>query len=178
LHTLQCRLLHAIAAWSKVIVSLNTCRSVFAALRGRVTLQSETVAELEAELAKREEKVFRDFSRRVGVSNIREFENERLKLAEQYAAEKAAIVSQLHNLQQQIAYEEQRDLNAAITAAQTKIAEIDAQEKAKQKEMEKAEAEAEKEQAKTADALKEAEKINKQMEGKQADLKHIKKQGS
>ena len=72
--------------------------------------KSVAVSELEAELAKREEKLFRDFSRRVGVANIREFENERLKLAEQYHAEQAAKVTEANNLKNQLEYEKGRDM--------------------------------------------------------------------
>ena len=141
-----------------------------------VVVQAEAVSRLESDLSKREEKIFKDFSRRVGVANIREFESERLKLAEQYDAEKVALVNEQNNLQDQLDYERNRDLTAPINAAKAKIAEIEAQEKAKKKEMEAAEAESEKEQAKTADLLKDSVRLGKEMEAKQAQLKQTKKQ--
>ncbi len=71
------------------------------------------MSSLESELSKREEKLFRDFSRRVGVANIREFESERLKLAEQYHAEQAAKVSEANNLKNQLEYEQGRDMQVS-----------------------------------------------------------------
>jgi structural maintenance of chromosome 1 len=152
-------------------------KPIVAELERTLQEKADTVAQLEADLAKREEKIFRDFSKRVGVTNIREFENERLKLAEQYHAEKVRLTTELTNLQNQLDYEKHRDLTKPIEQAQKRIAEIEAKLAHAKKEDAKVEEEIEKERAKVDELIEESKKINKEMEKKQAELKEAKKKG-
>jgi len=140
--------------------------------------KAAAVASLESELGKREEKLFRAFSKKVGVSNIREFESERLKLAEQYHAEQAAKLSELNRLKDQLQYEKDRDLQAPVNKHKQKIQDIEGKIKQKKKEDEQLESELSVEQSKIKDQIEKAETLRKEMEAKQNQLKQAKKQVS
>jgi chromosome segregation ATPase len=139
--------------------------------------QSDAVAATTADLAKREEKIFRDFSRRVGMANIREFENARLKLAEQYNAEKVRLTTEVNNLQNQLDYERNRDLEKSIKIAQQRIKDLEAKKRQAEESEKKVQAELDKEKEKLDELLEESKKVGKEMERKQQELKDAKKKG-
>lgn len=138
---------------------------------------TKAVESVEVDLSKREAKIFKEFSKRVGVANIREFENERLKLAEQYHNEKVRLTTEKSNLTNQLDYERGRDLVKSIDQAQKRLAAIQAQIADTKKEEAKIEAEIEKDRAKVEELVEESKKIDKEMEQKMAELKEAKKQG-
>ena len=147
-------------------------------LENSVKDKAQIVAAIEADLAKSELKIFKDFSQRVGVANIREFENERLKLAEQYHNEKVRLTTEQTNLQNQLDYERQRDVGKTIEQVQNRLKELEAKLATAKKEEAKIEDELSKDREKVEALLEEGKKINKEMEKKQADLKDAKKKAA
>lgn len=139
--------------------------------------QSAQLSSLESDLAKREERIFRDFSRRVGVANIREFENERLKLAEQYVKQKLQVQTEVSNLQNQLEYERNRDLQSPIDESKQRLAALEAKLRDAKKEESKLEEEMDKEKKKVEQMIAENQSTAKEMDAKQNELKEAKKKG-
>ena len=67
--------------------------------------------------------IFASFSKKVGVNNIREFEENQLKHAKKIAAKRLEYDSTINRLKQGLLYEQDRDIQGAIDKCQTKITE-------------------------------------------------------
>ncbi|KAK9820343.1 hypothetical protein WJX72_009251 [[Myrmecia] bisecta] len=123
--------------------------SELAALNEQKRLKAPGMAKLARDIAERQAKmdekqgrineikdrIFAAFSKKVGVKNIREYEEQHLKRAEEVAKQKMQLAQQASKLKNQLAYERRSDLAKVIKAKQVelkrdaeKLAELQAQE--------------------------------------------------
>ncbi|KAJ0963744.1 hypothetical protein J5N97_028866 [Dioscorea zingiberensis] len=61
------------------------------------------------------DKIYKDFSKSVGVKNIREYEENQLKEAQEMSERKLKLSNQMSKWKYQLEYEQKRDMNAPIT---------------------------------------------------------------
>ncbi|RDX71868.1 Structural maintenance of chromosomes protein 1 [Mucuna pruriens] len=85
-----------------------------------------------ADISKREkrineitDRIYRDFSKSVGVANIREYEENRLKDAQNVAEERLKLSSQLSKLKYQLEYEQNRDMSSRIQELKSSLSALE-----------------------------------------------------
>ncbi|KAG4981974.1 hypothetical protein JHK87_026723 [Glycine soja] len=83
-------------------------------LNDAVNKSNADVRKLEKRINEITDRIYRDFSKSVGVANIREYEENRLKAAQSIAEERLNLSSQLSKLKYQLEYEQNRDMNSRI----------------------------------------------------------------
>jgi structural maintenance of chromosome 1 len=76
--------------------------------------RSSSVAKVQAKINKLEDEVFRDFCRSIGVANIRQYEEKQLKGQQERAQKRLEFANQVSRLQNQLAYEKQRNTSANV----------------------------------------------------------------
>jgi len=134
------------------------------------------VESLQRDLLKREERMFADFSRRVGVRNIREFESERLKMAEQYQTQRMELTNELATLKQQLEYERGRDMQTPIDEAKKRIADLESKRAALTKQQAKLEEAEQREKDKVDEMLSNHKKLEQEQEKKSLEYKRANKE--
>jgi len=70
-------------------------------LQKAISTKSREVAELESHINNIIDRIYRDFSASVGVANIREYEENQLRAAQEYAERKMSLSSQISKLRNQ-----------------------------------------------------------------------------
>ncbi|XP_040863985.1 structural maintenance of chromosomes protein 1 isoform X2 [Glycine max] len=83
-------------------------------LNDAVNKSNADVRKLERRINEITDRIYRDFSKSVGVANIREYEENRLKAAQSIAEERLNLSSQLSKLKYQLEYEQNRDMTSRI----------------------------------------------------------------
>ncbi|KAI4301093.1 hypothetical protein L6164_034409 [Bauhinia variegata] len=94
-------------------------------LNDAVNKRSNEVGELEKEINKITDKIYKNFSKSVGVANIREYEENQLKAAQNVADERLNLNSQLSKLKYQLEYEQNRDVSSRIEELQTSLGNLE-----------------------------------------------------
>lgn len=83
-------------------------------LNDDVNKKNADIRKLEKRINEITDRIYRDFSKSVGVANIREYEENRLKDAQNVAEERLKLSSQLSKLKYQLEYEQNRDMSSRI----------------------------------------------------------------
>eukprot|EP01079_Euglenida_sp_SAG-EU17-18_P007700 gene7700-186_t len=84
------------------------------------TLQS-TVAKVQAQIKKVEDKVFSDFSQRTGITDVRAYEQQALTARKQHFEKKAEYQMVIHKLKSQIELEKEKELLSSAPAELQKV---------------------------------------------------------
>lgn len=99
--------------------------------RSRVEEVSAKIQQVEEEIALREDELFADFSREVGVESIREYEATRVRQSEEHSRRRAELETQEARLRNSYEYETRRDFTTAlervhdtITASEQRLEEL------------------------------------------------------
>lgn len=92
-------------------------------LQAGLKKQDAEVNKLHKEIAEVQAEVFNEFSRRVGVDNIAEFEEQQLKQQEEQLARKQSLASQESRLKNQLDYEKKRDMSKSVKDLEKKLEE-------------------------------------------------------
>ncbi|XP_061375307.1 structural maintenance of chromosomes protein 1 [Gastrolobium bilobum] len=71
------------------------------------------------------DRIYKDFSQSVGVSNIREYEENQLKVAQNVAEERLNLSSQLSKLKYQLEYEQNRDVSSRIQELESSLSSLE-----------------------------------------------------
>ncbi|XP_058733705.1 structural maintenance of chromosomes protein 1-like [Vicia villosa] len=71
------------------------------------------------------DRIYSDFSKSVGVANIREYEENRLKDAQNVAEERLKLSNQLSKLKYQLEYEQNRDMSSRIEELRSSISDLE-----------------------------------------------------
>ncbi|CAI8602833.1 unnamed protein product [Vicia faba] len=71
------------------------------------------------------DRIYRDFSKSVGVANIREYEENRLKDAQNVAEERLKLSSQLSKLKYQLEYDQNRDMSSRIQELESSVSALE-----------------------------------------------------
>ncbi|KAB1200942.1 Structural maintenance of chromosomes protein 1 [Morella rubra] len=90
-------------------------------LRGAVDKRSVQINKLEKRINEIVDRIYKDFSKSVGVANIREYEENQLKAAQDMAEERLSVSGQLAKLKYQLEYEQNRDMESRIKELEASI---------------------------------------------------------
>ncbi|XP_043715175.1 structural maintenance of chromosomes protein 1 isoform X2 [Telopea speciosissima] len=90
-------------------------------LKSITAKRATEIKKLEKRINEIVDRIYKVFSESVGVKNIREYEENQLKAAQQMAEEKLALSNQMSKLKSQLEYEENRDMEAPITKLQSSL---------------------------------------------------------
>lgn len=83
--------------------------------------RSTEIKKLEKRINEIVDRIYRDFSISVGVGNIREYEENQLKFAQEHAEERLSLNSQLSKLKYQLEYEKNRDMESRIKELESSL---------------------------------------------------------
>ncbi|KAJ1397833.1 Structural maintenance of chromosomes protein [Sesbania bispinosa] len=93
---------------------------------------NDTIDKRNAELRKLEkrineitDRIYKNFSKSVGVANIREYEENQLKAAQNVAEERLNLSSQLSKLKYQLEYEQNRDMSSRIQELESSLSSLE-----------------------------------------------------
>jgi len=90
-------------------------------LRDAVEKRNAEIRELEKSINEITVEIYKDFSKSVGVANIREFEETQLKASQNAAEERLNLRSQLSKLKYQLEYEQNRDMSSRIQELESSL---------------------------------------------------------
>ncbi|XP_021898438.1 structural maintenance of chromosomes protein 1 [Carica papaya] len=94
-------------------------------IREFVDKRNTDIRKLEKRINEIVDRVYRDFSRSVGVTNIREYEENQLKAAQETAEERLNLSNQLAKLKYQLEYEQKRDVESRIKKLETSLSSLE-----------------------------------------------------
>ncbi|QCE06382.1 structural maintenance of chromosome 1 [Vigna unguiculata] len=94
-------------------------------LNDAVNKNNAEIRKLERRINEITDRIYRDFSKSVGVANIREYEENRLKAAQNIAEERLNLSSQLSKLKYQLEYEQNRDMSSRILELEASISALE-----------------------------------------------------
>ncbi|MCH82042.1 structural maintenance of chromosomes protein 1-like, partial [Trifolium medium] len=94
-------------------------------LRDAVEKRNKQLRTLEKRINEITDRIYKDFSKSVGVANIREYEENRLKDAQNVAEERLNLSSQLSKLKYQLEYEQNRDMNSRIQELESSVSALE-----------------------------------------------------
>ncbi|KAG4193302.1 hypothetical protein ERO13_A07G213200v2 [Gossypium hirsutum] len=83
--------------------------------------RSKDIMKLEKRINEIVDRLFKSFSQSVGVANIREYEENQLKAAQNMAEERLSLSNQLAKLKYQLEYERKRDVDSRIKKLESSI---------------------------------------------------------
>eukprot|EP00897_Mesotaenium_endlicherianum_P000577 jgi/Mesen1/1051/ME000122S00048 len=90
-------------------------------LKDAIAGRAQTISELESKINEITDRIYESFSRSVGVANIREYEENQLKEAQEYAERMLGLKNQRAKLQSQLEYERSRDTKGPLEQLAEKI---------------------------------------------------------
>ncbi|MED6147276.1 Structural maintenance of chromosomes protein 1 [Stylosanthes scabra] len=90
-------------------------------LRDAVDKRKSEISKLEKRINEITDRIYKDFSKSVGVANIREYEENRLKDAQSVAEERLDLSGQISKLKYQLEYEQNRDMSSRIQELESSL---------------------------------------------------------
>ncbi|KAE8685354.1 Structural maintenance of chromosomes protein 1 [Hibiscus syriacus] len=99
---------------------LNQCE-----LRDVTDKRNKDITKLEKRINEIVDRLFKSFSQSVGVANIREYEENQLKAAQNMAEERLSLSNQLAKLKYQLEYERKRDVESRIKKLESSISSLE-----------------------------------------------------
>ncbi|KAK7277559.1 hypothetical protein RJT34_22574 [Clitoria ternatea] len=94
-------------------------------LNDAVNKRNADIRKLEKRINEITDRIYRDFSKSVGVANIREYEENQLKAAQNLAEERLNLSSQLSKLKYQLEYEQNRDTSSRIQELESSLSALE-----------------------------------------------------
>ncbi|OIW19958.1 hypothetical protein TanjilG_30906 [Lupinus angustifolius] len=94
-------------------------------LSNAVDRRNAEIHKLEKRINEITDRIYKEFSKSVGVANIREYEENRLKSAQNVAEERLNLSSQLSKLKYQLEYEQNRDTSSRIQELESSISDLE-----------------------------------------------------
>ncbi|CAA6666449.1 unnamed protein product [Spirodela intermedia] len=94
-------------------------------LKKVVIKRREEIQRLEKRINEIVDTIYKDFSESVGVKNIREYEENQLKAAQELSERRLKLSNQMSKLKYQLEYEQKRDLKSPIAKLETSIKSLD-----------------------------------------------------
>ncbi|XP_031403402.1 structural maintenance of chromosomes protein 1 [Punica granatum] len=90
-------------------------------LKDSINKRNSDITKLEKRINEIVDRIYKDFSQKVGVKNIREYEENQLKEAQSMAEERFNVSDQLAKLKYQLEYEKKRDVDSRISELESSI---------------------------------------------------------
>ncbi|XP_060676214.1 structural maintenance of chromosomes protein 1 [Ziziphus jujuba] len=97
----------------------------FHKLKDAVEKRSKEIEKLEKRINEIVDRMYRNFSKSVGVANIREYEEKQLKDAQNMADERLSFSSQLSKFKYQLEYEQNRDMESRIKELESSLSALE-----------------------------------------------------
>lgn len=94
-------------------------------LKDKIDRRTTDINKLESRINEITDRLYRDFSESVGVANIREYEENQLKAAENVAEERLNLSNQLAKLKYQLEYEQKRDVESRIKKLESSLSTLE-----------------------------------------------------
>ncbi|XP_050205176.1 structural maintenance of chromosomes protein 1 [Mercurialis annua] len=94
-------------------------------LKNAVDKKATEIRKLEKRINEIVDRIYKDFSKLVGITNIREYEENHLKAAQHLAEERLNLSNQLAKLKYQLEYEQKRDMESKIKKLETSISSLE-----------------------------------------------------
>ncbi|KAM1107291.1 hypothetical protein ACFX2I_004079 [Malus domestica] len=147
-------------------------------LKQAVDKRSKEINKLEKRINEIVDRIYKDFSRSVGVANIREYEENQLKASQYMAEERLSLSSQLSKLKYQLEYEQNRDMESRINELQDSISKFKKALERVQKEEAAAKSAAEKASGEIDRWKEEIQEWKSKSEGCEKEIQEWNKRGS
>ncbi|KAM1031996.1 hypothetical protein ACFX2C_035715 [Malus domestica] len=147
-------------------------------LKQAVDKRSKEINKLEKRINEIVDRIYKDFSKSVGVANIREYEENQLKASQYMAEERLSLSSQLSKLKYQLEYEQNRDMESRINELQDSISKFKKALERVQKEEAAAKSAAEKASGEIDQWKKEIQEWKSKSEGCEKEIQEWNKRGS
>ncbi|XP_022758412.1 structural maintenance of chromosomes protein 1-like isoform X2 [Durio zibethinus] len=94
-------------------------------LKDVIDKRSKDIMKLEKRINEIVDRLFKNFSQSVGVANIREYEENQLKAAQNMAEERLSLSNQLAKLKYQLEYEHKRDVESRIKRLESSLSSLE-----------------------------------------------------
>ncbi|XP_022771267.1 structural maintenance of chromosomes protein 1-like isoform X2 [Durio zibethinus] len=94
-------------------------------LKDVIDKRSKDIRKLEKRINEIVDRLFKNFSQSVGVANIREYEENQLKAAQNMAEERLSLSNQLAKLKYQLEYEHKRDVESRIKRLESSLSSLE-----------------------------------------------------
>ncbi|XVF21578.1 hypothetical protein REPUB_Repub12eG0101700 [Reevesia pubescens] len=94
-------------------------------LKDVINKRSKDIGKLEKRINEIVDRLFKNFSQSVGVANIREYEENQLKAAQNMAEERLSLSNQLAKLKYQLEYEHKRDVESRIKKLESSLSSLE-----------------------------------------------------
>lgn len=144
-------------------------------LADEVARLSQSVEEKKQSIAREEDKLFGAFSKKIGVKNIREYEESRAQLVEAHTEQKLALRERYSRLENQVKYEKKRDLLKPVRQLESKMKKDSKKLEQAQADHAKSSASLVEQEEELANLVKQCEEAKASMETSQDELKALKK---
>ncbi|KAG0580223.1 hypothetical protein M758_4G158500 [Ceratodon purpureus] len=147
-------------------------------LQGAIATKSREVAELESQINEIVDRIYKDFSASVGVANIREYEENQLRAAQEIAERRMALNTQISKVKNQLEYEQRKDhdgpirkMSEFLSALKEELVKVEGREAQVKREMEELNAQVEKFREDMAE-------LRSRADGVEEEIQELKKRGS
>ncbi|CAL8178356.1 unnamed protein product [Prunus armeniaca] len=147
-------------------------------LKQAVDKRSKEINKLEKRINEIVDRIYKDFSKSVGVANIREYEENQLKASQYMADERLSLSSQLSKLKYQLEYEQNRDMESRIKELQHSISNLQKDLERVQKKEAEAKSVAEKASGEILRWKEEVQEWKSKSEGCEKEIQEWNKRGS
>ncbi|KAF5741846.1 hypothetical protein HS088_TW10G00852 [Tripterygium wilfordii] len=97
----------------------------FHKLKDAIDKRDTEIRKLEKRINEIVDRIYKDFSKVVGVANIREYEENHLKDAQQMADKRLSLSNQLSKLKYQLEYERERDMDSRIRKLESSLSALE-----------------------------------------------------
>ncbi|KAL0561481.1 hypothetical protein IC582_001909 [Cucumis melo] len=94
-------------------------------LKNGIDKRNAEISKLERRINEIVDRIYRDFSKSVGVANIREYEENQLQAVQHMADERVSLSSQLSKLKCQLEYEQNRDMESQIKELESSLSSLE-----------------------------------------------------
>ncbi|KAJ7566192.1 hypothetical protein O6H91_02G092200 [Diphasiastrum complanatum] len=147
-------------------------------LRDVIINRGKAIAKLESRINEIIDRIYKEFSESVGVANIREYEENQLRVAQELAERRLNLSSQMSKLKNQLEYEQRRDTEGPVRRLSNTLVSL----KEQLNKLQNEEAEVKAAVDKSAEILEDFKKEGQEFKAKAEDIENaiqqLKKQGS
>uniref|UniRef100_A0A0D6QVW1 Structural maintenance of chromosomes protein n=1 Tax=Araucaria cunninghamii TaxID=56994 RepID=A0A0D6QVW1_ARACU len=147
-------------------------------LKKLITGRSKTIQKIEHRINEIVDRIYKNFSESVGVANIREYEENQLRAAQELSERQLKISSQMAKLKYQLEYEQRRDTQAPIRKLTSSLSTLHEELKRVQKQEAEAKASMDDNGKQLDEMKKEAEELKSKADDCEGVIQELKKQAS
>ncbi|XP_058094552.1 structural maintenance of chromosomes protein 1 [Magnolia sinica] len=169
---------------------INHLKPELQKLKSIIAKRADEIRRLEKRINEIVDRIYKDFSASVGVKNIREYEENQLRAAQEMSERRLSLSTQMSKLKYQLEYEQKRDRNLPITKLVSSLSSLDEELKQVQKkdaeakeatekaanQMDELKAEVDEWKSKSDECEKEIQGIKKKVTGITGNIGKLKRQ--